>query len=95
MTNNFIEETAEIDDIIFKIEDYVGGNIEGVETVDRMGFTAFLRTLLTNAFTKQEEHFKQRLLEILPEEMSLSSRNGDFPEGWNACLAEIRKRAGL
>lgn len=36
-----------VDDIIFNIEDYVGGNIEEVKTIDRMGFTVFLRSQLT------------------------------------------------
>ena len=35
-----------IDDVIFDIEDYVGGNIEGIEKIDRMGFTVFLRRQL-------------------------------------------------
>ena len=34
------------DNVIFNIEDYVGGNIEGVEQIDRMGFTVFLRNQL-------------------------------------------------
>lgn len=36
-----------IDDAIFDIEDYVGGNIEGITKIDRMGFTVFLRKQLT------------------------------------------------
>lgn len=36
-----------LDGMIFDIEDYVGGNIEGVANVDRMAFTAFLRKNLT------------------------------------------------
>jgi hypothetical protein len=32
-----------IDRLICEIEDYVGGNIEQVDAVDRMGFTVFLR----------------------------------------------------
>jgi len=35
-----------IDDQIFAIEDYVGGNIEGISRVDRMEFTVFLRRTL-------------------------------------------------
>ena len=35
-----------IDDYIFEIEDYIGGNIEGVEKIDRMGLTVFLRKTL-------------------------------------------------
>jgi len=35
-----------IDDVIFNIEDYVGGNIEGIDKIDRMGFTVFLRRQL-------------------------------------------------
>jgi len=35
-----------IDEAIFKIEDYVGGNIEEVKDIDRMGFTVFLRSIL-------------------------------------------------
>lgn len=32
--------------IILEIEDYVGGNIEGIEEPDRMSFTRFLRSIL-------------------------------------------------
>lgn len=39
-----------------------------------------------------EEFFKRRLLEILPEERPDYK---DMDEGWNSCLAEIRKRTEL
>lgn len=38
--------SKDIDSFIFDIEDYIGGNIEGVESVDRMGLTVFLRNKL-------------------------------------------------
>ena len=40
-----------IDEAIFDIEDYVGGNIEGIDKVDRMAFTVFLRKTLTTAIS--------------------------------------------
>lgn len=47
------DDLRTIDDVIFEIEDYVGGNIEGQETVDRMGFTVFLRRQLEKLFATQ------------------------------------------
>lgn len=44
-------------DIIGRIEDYVAGNIEGVEDVDRMAFTAFLR----EALLEQRAEFVEEL----------------------------------
>lgn len=35
-----------MDSTIFEIEDYIGGNIEGQETIDRMALTVFLRRQL-------------------------------------------------
>lgn len=43
-----------IDDYIFEIEDYIGGNIEGVEKVDQMGLTVFLRKILTEVTDSSE-----------------------------------------
>lgn len=43
--------SATIDDIIFEIEDYIGGNIEGQEKIDHMGLTVFLRRTLEAAIT--------------------------------------------
>jgi len=37
-----------LDNQIDEIEDYVGGNIEGVDVIDRMAFTVFLRKTLTD-----------------------------------------------
>lgn len=49
-----------LDGMIFDIEDYVGGNIEGVENVDRMAFTAFLRKNLTALIdSAKREAYKQ------------------------------------
>lgn len=46
MSNNLNKELT-IDDVIFNIEDYVGGNIEGNQVgIDRMAFTVFLRSQL-------------------------------------------------
>ena|ERR1039458_3288846 len=44
-------DTTNIDDVIFNIEDYIGGNIEGVERIDRMGLTVFLRRELEALIT--------------------------------------------
>lgn len=44
MTN--ADKDIRIDDIILNIEDYVIGNIDGVDNVDYMAFTAFLREQL-------------------------------------------------
>lgn len=55
MTTPQGSEPAEltIDDVIFDIEDYVGGNIEGIEHVDHMGFTVFLRRKLEDLVARQ------------------------------------------
>ena len=53
-----------IDDYIFRIEDYVGGNIEGVETIDRMGFTVFLRRILEEVLDQTEAIFNEAMLEL-------------------------------
>lgn len=37
---------ADVQRTINAIEDYIGGNVEGIETVDRMGLTVFLRSEL-------------------------------------------------
>ena len=48
-----------------------------------------------------EDYFKNRLLEILPErKIFFSVRNGItepslYNQGWDDCLIEIKKRAGL
>lgn len=45
-----------------------------------------------------EKYFKERLLEILPEERDVAYLNVSqfaFASGWNKCLQEIKKRAGL
>lgn len=47
-------EKLTTDNVIFNIEDYVGGNIEGIDQVDHMGFTVFLRQQL-EAYRKQHE----------------------------------------
>ena len=54
---NKVKEIAE--EIIFEIEDYVGGNIEGLEVIDRMAFTVFLRDKLNQAILSE----RKRLLE--------------------------------
>ena len=58
-----------IDDYIFRIEDYVGGNIEGVETIDRMGFTVFLRRILEEVLDQTEAIFNEAILEARIDEL--------------------------
>lgn len=36
--------------VLFEIEDYIGGNVEGVEPVDRMALTVFLRSKLDKVY---------------------------------------------
>ena len=33
-----------VDEAIFDIEDYIGGNVDGVENIDYMGLTALIKT---------------------------------------------------
>jgi len=40
---------ANLGHLIDEIEDYIGGNVEDVETIDRMGLSVFLRSKLTLA----------------------------------------------
>ena len=47
-----------IQKLIDEIEDYVGGNIEGVKKIDRMSFTRFLRSKLEKAY---KEGYRQAM----------------------------------
>lgn len=53
--------TQDIEKYIDEIEDYVGGNIETTEQIDRMVFTVFLRTTLTKV---AEEARRGREIEL-------------------------------
>ena len=60
-----------MENLILEIEDYVAGNIEGVENPDRMAFTVFLRSKLNEAY---DLGFQSRNDEIkdLRQEINLS-----------------------
>jgi len=49
----------ELNRIIDEIEDYIGGNVEGVETIDRMGLTVFLRAKLNEAYRLGQESLRK------------------------------------
>jgi len=66
-----------IDEAIFDIEDYVGGNIEGIDKVDRMAFTVFLRKTLTTAISTAVR--EARIEQVMQDFMSILV-NIDMPE---------------
>jgi hypothetical protein len=58
-----------IDDVIFDIEDYIGGNVEGVERVDRMGLTVFLRRIISDYESQQVTKGKLEQVKWLIDEV--------------------------
>lgn len=58
-----------IDDLIFEVEDYIGGNIEGVKRIDRMGLTVFLRRMFETALEAERKRIKKALPEITLSEV--------------------------
>jgi len=60
-----------IDDLMFEIEDYVGGNIEGQDTVDRMAFTVFLRRVLN----QQRQELIDEVRKSLPDTEMVSEED--------------------
>ena len=62
------EKTTSVSNLIDKIEDYVGGNIEGNEEIDRMGFTRFLRGVLSQAHSEGFNDGAEKIAEINEEE---------------------------
>jgi len=79
-----------IDEVIFNIEDYVGGNIEGVEKIDRMGFTVFLRKQLTDYATQQNLELLERLKGKIDYRYATTRIVGSLGS-YNAAVDDIRE----
>ncbi len=80
-----------IDDYIFEIEDYIGGNIEGVEQIDRMGLTVFLRKTLKDFEQSPAPELVRMMEEALPE----TPKNLDqhtSKEAFTAAIDQTRTR---
>lgn len=91
MNKSETQLTPRVDDVIFNIEDYIGGNIEGVERVDRMGLTVFLR--------RQLEDFRTQALTSLKTEMEkknqkvsrgAGSADTSYVLGYNQAISECQ-----
>ena len=82
--------TKSIDDRILEIEDYIGGNVEGVENIDRMSLTVFLRRQLTQA---QNEARIDELEKIMDMPGNAFVGNGENEIHWSTRnrLAQLRK----
>lgn len=60
---------ANMQALIDEIEDYIGGNVEGVETIDRMALTVFLRARLQAACATGQREMRERaatVFELMP-----------------------------
>lgn len=88
-------ENYTIDDAIFDIEDYVGGNIEGRDKVDSMGFTVFLRKTLESLVSQQPtEPSLEWYLKRLPH-FDMRSFNGIIVTIWYTHTETDRDYSGV
>lgn len=102
--HNTPTEAVRVDNTISNIEDYIGGNIEGVEPVDRMGLTVFLRNELESLITahtnaeiaKVLDRAKQRFHEPIEHDgsyISISVIDKTFDELIKAERAKSKENA--
>jgi hypothetical protein len=67
-------DIRDTDTTISNIEDYVGGNIEGIDRIDRMAFTAFLRAELEQLIKKEQRDMLKMILQSAHDQEEASGR---------------------
>ena len=76
-----------LDEYIAEIEDYIGGNVEDQETVDRMALTVFLRGQLTQLL----HDFEEELGPKIHDHYNYSKCDKHCPVNiWEAKIKELR-----
>lgn len=73
-----------VDNAIFDIEDYIGGNVEDVKNIDHMGLTVFLRQTMTKLLQSQADHLAGLPSMVLED-------NPDKESEWTNIRAERNK----
>ena len=53
-----------IQSLVDDIEDYIGGSVEGIDIIDRMALTVFLRAALTSAHAAGQEAMRGRAAKL-------------------------------
>jgi len=79
-----------LEEILFEIEDYIGGNVEGIEDVDRMSLTSFLRNqlkdyahyIVAQKMEDKSDAYRSDWQGVVNEIMQVRS------QGYNACIKD-------